>query len=101
MEAIGAFSSPPSSGNGAGKGSRPDAIPGLSSLSRPGPGLEPDLATAHCRSLFSREAAGVLSPLTNLALDMVNLAVLGRYYYYFFFQTTQLPLLSFGRVRVC
>ncbi|XP_075905641.1 M-phase inducer phosphatase 1-like [Nelusetta ayraudi] len=80
MEAIGAFSSPPSSSNGAGKGSRPDAIPGLSSLSRPAPGLEPDLATAsHCRSLFSREAAGVLSPLTNLALDLVNLAVLGSH----------------------
>ncbi|XP_060938647.1 M-phase inducer phosphatase 2 [Limanda limanda] len=46
--------------------SRPDAIPGLSSLSSP-----------HCRTLFSPGPAAVLSPVTNLALDLDNLAVLG------------------------
>lgn len=71
-------SSPPSSASGSGKSRRPDPIPGLSALSQPGPGLDPGLATAsHCRSLLPRGPAAVLSPLTNLALDMVNLAVLG------------------------
>ncbi|XP_072221543.1 M-phase inducer phosphatase 2 [Leuresthes tenuis] len=53
--------------------SRPDAIPGLSSLTLP------DLSTktAHCRNLFSPGPAAVLSPVTNLALDMNNLAGLG------------------------
>ncbi|XP_062253861.1 M-phase inducer phosphatase 2 [Platichthys flesus] len=45
---------------------RPDAIPGLSSLSSP-----------HCRTLFSPGPAAVLSPVTNLALDLDNLVVLG------------------------
>ncbi|KAM4541667.1 M-phase inducer phosphatase 2 [Odontesthes bonariensis] len=52
---------------------RPDAIHGLSSLTLP------DLSTktAHCRNLFSPGPAAVLSPVTNLALDMNNLAGLG------------------------
>lgn len=74
-----AFSSPPSSGKGSKKISRPDEIPGFASLSLPGSGLEPAVATSHCRSLFHRGPAEVLSPLTNLALNMGNLAVLGRY----------------------
>nr|XP_019953786.1 PREDICTED: M-phase inducer phosphatase 1-like [Paralichthys olivaceus] len=45
---------------------RPDAIPGLSSLSTP-----------HCRDLFSAGPAAVLSPVTNLALVMDNLNGLG------------------------
>ncbi|MEQ2233109.1 hypothetical protein ILYODFUR_018533 [Ilyodon furcidens] len=44
--------------------SRPDGIPGLSSLTLP-------------RNLFSPGPETVLSPLTNLALDMNNLAGLG------------------------
>lgn len=54
---------------------RPDAIPGLSSL------FLPELGTknSHCRDLLSPGPATVLSPVTNLALDMNNLAVLGRY----------------------
>lgn len=59
--------------------SRPDGIPGLSSLSLP----ELSTKTSHCRDLFSLGPATVLSPVTNLALDMNNLAVLGRYYYKF------------------
>lgn len=53
--------------------SRPDGIPGLSSLTHP------DLSTKdpHCRTLFSPGPATVLSPVTNLALDMNNLAGLG------------------------
>lgn len=47
--------------------SRPDGIPGLSS-------------NTHRRDLFSPGPATVLSPVTNLALDMNNLAGLGRYY---------------------
>ncbi|XP_077945454.1 M-phase inducer phosphatase 2 isoform X1 [Gasterosteus aculeatus] len=52
---------------------RPDAIPGLSSL------FLPELGTknSHCRDLLSPGPATVLSPVTNLALDMNNLAVLG------------------------
>ncbi|XP_042356224.1 M-phase inducer phosphatase 2 [Plectropomus leopardus] len=56
----------------AGK-SRPDAIPGLSSLSLP----ELSTKNTHCRNLFSPGPAAVLSPVTNLALDMNNLAGLG------------------------
>uniref|UniRef100_A0A8C2ZP63 M-phase inducer phosphatase n=1 Tax=Cyclopterus lumpus TaxID=8103 RepID=A0A8C2ZP63_CYCLU len=52
---------------------RPDGIPGLSSLSLP----ELSTKTAHCRDLFSPGPATVLSPVTNLALDMNNLAGLG------------------------
>lgn len=50
-------------------GTRPDHIPGLSSLD-----LQ-DLSGAHRRSLFSSDA--VLSPVTNLAMDMDNLIGLG------------------------
>ncbi|XP_029943060.1 M-phase inducer phosphatase 2 [Salarias fasciatus] len=54
---------------------RPDPIRGLSS-----PGLrEMSSKTPHCRSLFSPEPAAVLSPVTNLALDMNNLAGLGSH----------------------
>ncbi|KAG5848203.1 hypothetical protein ANANG_G00095970 [Anguilla anguilla] len=53
---------------------RPDGIPGLSSLSLPGKCL----SNSPClRKLFSPEPATVLSPVTNLALNMTNLAVLG------------------------
>ncbi|KAK5857772.1 hypothetical protein PBY51_010992 [Eleginops maclovinus] len=45
---------------------RPDGIPGLSSLSLP----EMSTKNAHCRDLFSPGPATVLSPVTNLALDM-------------------------------
>lgn len=52
---------------------RPDPILGLSS-----PGLrELSTKTSHCRSLFSPVPMAVLSPVTNLALDMNNLAGLG------------------------
>lgn len=54
--------------------SRPDGIPGLSPLSLP----EQSFKTAHCRNLFSPGPTTVLSPVTNLALDMNNLAGLGR-----------------------
>ncbi|XP_037551363.1 M-phase inducer phosphatase 2 [Nematolebias whitei] len=52
---------------------RPDGIPGLSSL------VLPDVSTktSHCRTLFSPGPAAVLSPVTNLALDMNNLIGLG------------------------
>ncbi|XP_044230958.1 M-phase inducer phosphatase 2 [Thunnus albacares] len=53
--------------------SRPDGIPGLSLLSLP----ELSTKTTHCRDLFSPGPATVLSPVTNLALDMNNLAGLG------------------------
>ncbi|XP_055017083.1 M-phase inducer phosphatase 2 [Boleophthalmus pectinirostris] len=52
---------------------RPEGIPGLSSLSLPDFGAK----DAHCRTLFSPGPATVLSPVTNLALDMNNLAGLG------------------------
>lgn len=52
---------------------RPEPIRGLSS-----PRLrEMSTKTSHCRSLFSPEPVAVLSPVTNLALDMNNLAGLG------------------------
>lgn len=57
--------------------SRPDRIPGLSLL-----GL-PELST-HCRNLFSPGPTTVLSPVTNLALDMNNLVGLGRFVCGFF-----------------
>lgn len=53
--------------------SRPDGIPGLSSFSLP----ELSTKNTHCRNLFSPGPATVLSPVTNLALDMNNLAGLG------------------------
>ncbi|XP_051237729.1 M-phase inducer phosphatase 2 [Dicentrarchus labrax] len=56
--------------------SRPDGIPGLSSLSLP----ELSTMSGHCRNLFSPGPATVLSPVTNLALDMNNLVVLGSHY---------------------
>ncbi|KAL3049507.1 hypothetical protein OYC64_008875 [Pagothenia borchgrevinki] len=52
---------------------RPDAIHGLSSLSLP----EMSTKNAHCRDLFSPGPAAVMSPVTNLALDMNNWAGLG------------------------
>lgn len=52
---------------------RPDGIPGLYSLSLP----ELSTKNTHCRTLFSPGPATVLSPVTNLALDMNNLAGLG------------------------
>ncbi|XP_029901130.1 M-phase inducer phosphatase 2 [Myripristis murdjan] len=54
--------------------SRPDGIPGLASLSLPELGAK----TSHCiRTLYSPGPATVLSPVTNLALNMNNLAGLG------------------------
>uniref|UniRef100_A0A3Q3BC66 M-phase inducer phosphatase n=1 Tax=Kryptolebias marmoratus TaxID=37003 RepID=A0A3Q3BC66_KRYMA len=53
---------------------RPDRIPGLSSLARP----DGSTKTSHCRNLFSPGPAAVLSPVTNLALDMNNLVGLGQ-----------------------
>ncbi|XP_078796674.1 M-phase inducer phosphatase 2 isoform X4 [Oryzias latipes] len=53
--------------------SRPDGIPGLSALSLP----DFSAKNAHCRNLFSPGPTAVLSPVTNLALDMNNLVVLG------------------------
>ena len=60
---------------------RPDDIPGLSSLSLP----ELSTKDLHCRNLFSPGPATVLSPVTNLAMDMNNLIGLGRYYYYYYY----------------
>lgn len=51
--------------------SRPERIPGLSSL------VLTDTKNSFCKSLFSPEPPAVLSPVTNLALDMNNLAGLG------------------------
>ncbi|KAF7653956.1 hypothetical protein LDENG_00076620 [Lucifuga dentata] len=53
--------------------SRPNGIPGLSSLQLPELGTK----NLHCRNLFSPGPATVLSPVTNLALNMNNLAGLG------------------------
>ncbi|XP_008401750.1 M-phase inducer phosphatase 2-like [Poecilia reticulata] len=53
--------------------SRPDGIPGLSSLNLP----DVSGRSSHCRNLFSPGPATVLSPVTNLAQDMNNLAGLG------------------------
>uniref|UniRef100_A0A8C6MA78 M-phase inducer phosphatase n=1 Tax=Nothobranchius furzeri TaxID=105023 RepID=A0A8C6MA78_NOTFU len=55
---------------------RPDGIHGLSSLTLP----DVSGSSAHCRTLFSPGPAAVLSPVTNLALDMNNLAGLGSQY---------------------
>lgn len=52
---------------------RPEGIPGLSPLSLPDLGAK----HAHCRTLFSPGPTAVLSPVTNLALDMNNLGGLG------------------------
>ncbi|MGH0137764.1 UNVERIFIED_CONTAM: hypothetical protein FKN15_064591 [Acipenser sinensis] len=54
--------------------SRPDCISGRSSLSLPGFG---SMSSASVKTRFSQEPAAVLSPVTNLALNMNNLAVLG------------------------
>lgn len=62
----------PASVNNAVRG-RPEGIPGLSPLSLP----ELSAQNAHCRTLFSPGPTTVLSPVTNLALDMNNLAGLG------------------------
>ncbi|XP_056151888.1 M-phase inducer phosphatase 2 [Lampris incognitus] len=54
---------------------RPDGIPGLSSLPDPG------TRSSHgIRNLFSPGPSAVLSPVTNLALNMNSLAVLGGQY---------------------
>ncbi|XP_076604053.1 M-phase inducer phosphatase 2 [Chaetodon auriga] len=71
MESVNAFGSA-SPANNVLK-SRPDGIPELSSLTLP----ELSTKTAHCWNLFSPGPATVLSPVTNLALDMNNLAGLG------------------------
>lgn len=55
--------------------SRPNGIPGLSSLQLPELGTK----TSHCRNLFSPGPSTVLSPVTNLALNMNNLAGLGSH----------------------
>nr|XP_046269302.1 M-phase inducer phosphatase 2 [Scatophagus argus] len=52
---------------------RPGELLGFSSLSLP----ELSTKNTHCRNLFSPGPATVLSPVTNLTLDMNNLAVLG------------------------
>ncbi|KAF3700804.1 M-phase inducer phosphatase 2 [Channa argus] len=52
---------------------RPDQIPGISSLALP----ELNTKTSHCRNLFSPGPETVLSPVTNLALDMNKLIGLG------------------------
>ncbi|XP_073340579.1 M-phase inducer phosphatase 2 [Pagrus major] len=52
---------------------RPDGIPGLSSLTHP----ELSTKNTHCKNLFSPGPATVLSPVTNLALDLNNWAGLG------------------------
>ncbi|XP_028994968.1 M-phase inducer phosphatase 2 [Betta splendens] len=52
---------------------RPDGIPGLSSLALP----DLNTKTPHCGNLFSPGPAAVLSPVTNLAQDMNNLIGLG------------------------
>uniref|UniRef100_A0A8C5GFG0 M-phase inducer phosphatase n=1 Tax=Gouania willdenowi TaxID=441366 RepID=A0A8C5GFG0_GOUWI len=53
--------------------SRPVEILGLS----PHLMSEMNTKTSHCRTLFSPEPSAVLSPVTNLALNMNNLAFLG------------------------
>ncbi|XP_054652430.1 M-phase inducer phosphatase 2 [Dunckerocampus dactyliophorus] len=58
---------------GAGTVNRPDDIPGLSSMSLPDMSIQP----AHCRNLVSPGPATVLSPVTNLAMDMNKLIGLG------------------------
>lgn len=58
---------------------RPDRIPGLSSLAL----SELSTKSSHCRNLFSPGPSTVLSPVTRLALDMNNLAGLGRFVFWF------------------
>ncbi|XP_015250269.1 M-phase inducer phosphatase 2 [Cyprinodon tularosa] len=53
--------------------SRPDGIPGFSSLTLP----DMNGKNSHCRNLFSPGPETVLSPVTNLALDMNKLVGLG------------------------
>lgn len=71
MASVNFFGSP--SPVNTGLKSRPDDIPGLASLTLP----ELSAQNAHCKNLFSPGPATVLSPVTNLALDMNNLAGLG------------------------
>lgn len=71
MESVNFFGS--ASPVNTGLKSRPGNIPGLASLSLP----ELSVQNAHCKNLFSPGPATVLSPVTNLALDMNNLAGLG------------------------
>uniref|UniRef100_A0A674PK62 M-phase inducer phosphatase n=1 Tax=Takifugu rubripes TaxID=31033 RepID=A0A674PK62_TAKRU len=54
---------------------RPDRLAGLSALSLP----ELSTKNPHCRNLSSPGPTTVLSPVTNLALDMNNLAGLGSF----------------------
>ncbi|MBN3270767.1 MPIP2 phosphatase, partial [Polyodon spathula] len=53
---------------------RPGCITGMPSLSLPGIGA---MSSTCLKTLYSPELAGVLSPVTNLALNMNSLAVLG------------------------
>ncbi|XP_037097876.1 M-phase inducer phosphatase 2 [Syngnathus acus] len=53
--------------------SRPDDIPGVSSLPAP----DVSYKMAHCRNLFSPASPALHSPVTNLALDMNKLVGLG------------------------
>lgn len=76
--------------------SRPNAIPGLSSLNLP----DVSGRSSHCRNLFSPGPATVLSPVTNLALDMNNLAGLGRYHLFIFCIVTKLFLKSLQNINV-
>uniref|UniRef100_A0A3Q0R8T0 M-phase inducer phosphatase n=1 Tax=Amphilophus citrinellus TaxID=61819 RepID=A0A3Q0R8T0_AMPCI len=57
------------------KTSRPERILELSLLSLP----EHSAKTSHCRNLFSPGPKAVLSPVTNLAMDMNKLAGLGSH----------------------
>ncbi|XP_068608011.1 M-phase inducer phosphatase 2 [Brachionichthys hirsutus] len=54
--------------------SRPDDIPGVSPLS-----LAELNSNSHCRNLFSPGPSTMLSPVTNLTLDLNNLAGLGNH----------------------
>lgn len=54
---------------------RPDGIPGLSPLSL----TDFSAKNEHCRKLFSPEPATVLSPVTNLALDLAGLGSLSEF----------------------
>lgn len=71
MQSFNIYDSPVSVNNAL--RSRPEGIPGLSPLSLP----DLEAKNTHCRTLFSPGPATVLSPVTNLALDMNNLVGLG------------------------
>ncbi|CAM9324614.1 unnamed protein product [Lampetra planeri] len=71
MEPVDVFGATSPARNGLKR--RPDDIPGLSSSSH----LDLNTKSPHCRNLFSPGPSTVLSPITNLALDMDNLAGLG------------------------